>query len=82
MTQMEHLTKHVMGSDPKNVIVVDAKWSWSYEDVEFDNLYNEEVQFLTNQARSSRPTFQIQGGNQGWNKEKEGDWRNKERDDN
>lgn len=82
MTQMNLLTKHVMGGGSNSVNAVSLSRIKSYEDDMFDSLYNEDVQFLSNKVWGSCHTFQRQGESQGRNKGGEVKWRNKERDGN
>ena len=52
------------------------------EDAKFDAMYEEEVQYLSNQPGGSRPNYPRpsgkSNGNQGWTKDRDGGW--KERD--
>ncbi|WMV41956.1 hypothetical protein MTR67_035341 [Solanum verrucosum] len=71
MTQMDLLTKHVMGGGSKAMNVVGASSGVSLDDTQFEAIYNEEVQFLSNQAGGSRPSYQRSGENQGWNRDRD-----------
>ncbi|WMV29901.1 hypothetical protein MTR67_023286 [Solanum verrucosum] len=66
MTQMDLLTKHVMSGGYKVVNAVGANSGMSSNDAQFLAMYNKKVQFLTNQARGSRPRYPRPSGNQGW----------------
>lgn len=57
MKQMKLLTKHVMRGCSKSVNGFALSGSQIYEVDKFETLYNEEVQFLSNQVGVSRPTF-------------------------
>ncbi|WMV50528.1 hypothetical protein MTR67_043913 [Solanum verrucosum] len=69
MTQMDLLTKHVMGSGYKSVNAVGASSGVCPDDAQFEAMYNEEVRFLSNQAGGSRPSYKRLGKNQ----DKDGD---------
>jgi len=56
MIQMDLLTKHVMGSGYKSVNAVGASSGVSPDEVQFEAMYKEKVQFLSNQAGGSRPS--------------------------
>ncbi|WMV29902.1 hypothetical protein MTR67_023287 [Solanum verrucosum] len=75
MTQMELLTKHVMGSGDKAMNVVGTNSEMSSDDAYFEAIYNKEVQFLSSQAVGSRPFYPRLGGNQGWNRDRADGWR-------
>ncbi|WMV37411.1 hypothetical protein MTR67_030796 [Solanum verrucosum] len=51
MTQMDLLTKYVMGSGSKVVNAISARSGMSPDDTQFEAMYNEGVQYLSNQAR-------------------------------
>jgi len=74
ITQMDLLTKHVMGGGYKAVNAISASSGMIPNDAHFDAMamYNEEVQFLLNQAWVSHPSYPRPGGNQGWNKDRDG----------
>uniref|UniRef100_M1DS34 Putative plant transposon protein domain-containing protein n=1 Tax=Solanum tuberosum TaxID=4113 RepID=M1DS34_SOLTU len=69
MTQMDLSTKHVMGGGYKAVNAVTAKSGGNPDDAQFEAMYNEKVQFFSNQAGGSNPSYPKLGGNQGWNKD-------------
>jgi len=50
MTQLDLLTKHVMGGSYKVVNVVGASSGMHPDDAQFDTMSNEEVRFLSNQT--------------------------------
>lgn len=69
MTQLDLLTKHVIGGNPKSgsksVNEMGMSGGKNIDDEQFEAMYNEEVQYLANQPGGSWPTFQRQVGNQG-----------------
>ena len=67
MTQIDLLTKYVMNSGLKTVNAIDAGKGHVSEDVKFDTMYEEEVQYLSNQPAGSRPNYPRPGGNPNWN---------------
>lgn len=69
MTQMDLLSKYVIGSGYKVVNAVGASNNASPNDAQFEDIYNEEVQFLSNQAGRSHLIYQSPTVNQGWNKD-------------
>ncbi|KAF3650187.1 hypothetical protein FXO37_18588 [Capsicum annuum] len=77
MTQLDLLTKHMMGDPPKVVNVVASKSAKAYDDEETESL-DEEILFLSSQSGGSRPTYQRQVGNQ--DRDRDHDCRDKERD--
>uniref|UniRef100_M1DXZ1 Integrase core domain containing protein n=1 Tax=Solanum tuberosum TaxID=4113 RepID=M1DXZ1_SOLTU len=79
MIQMDLLTKHVMESGYKVVNAVGAN-SMSPNEMQFEDRYNEEVHFLSNQAGGSHLSYPRSGGNQGWNRDCDDGWRDRDRD--
>lgn len=73
MTQLDLLTKHVVGALPKEVNVVAFESVKTYDNEETESL-REEIRFLSNQMGGSHPTYQRQGENQG-QKESDRDWK-------
>jgi len=63
MTQLELLTKHVIGVPAK---VVNAVTSKPYEDDDEEQNLDEEIWYLANYSGGFCPTYQRQGENQGW----------------
>uniref|UniRef100_M1D8A9 Uncharacterized protein n=1 Tax=Solanum tuberosum TaxID=4113 RepID=M1D8A9_SOLTU len=77
MTQLDILSKNVMGVGPRGVNVVGIGYAY-LKDAKFYALYNEEVNFLANQGGGYRSNYPRQGGNQGWTRDegwKEREWR-------
>ena len=64
---MDLLTKYVMNGGFKFVNSIDAGIGQVSEDAKFDELYNEEVQYLSNKSRGPRPNYPRPGGNPNWN---------------
>ncbi|WMV41608.1 hypothetical protein MTR67_034993 [Solanum verrucosum] len=79
MIQMDLLTKHVMGSAYKVVNAVGAN-SVNHDEMQFEDMYNEEVLFLSNQAGGSHQSYPRSSGNQGWNRDRDDGWRDRDRD--
>jgi len=79
MTQLDLLSKNVMGSVTRAVNVVGVSWL-NPEDAHFDAFYNEEVSFLENQGGGFRPSYPRPGENHGWNRECDDGWRDRERE--
>lgn len=73
MIQIDLLTKYVM--EYKVVNEGGANSGASPNDVEFEAMYNEEVQFLSNQVACSRLSYARQGENQGLNRYHDDVWR-------
>ena len=63
MTQMDLLTKHVINGGLKSVNAIHASKGHVSEDAKFDALFEEEVQYLSNQPGGSRPNYPRPGGN-------------------
>ncbi|WMV18596.1 hypothetical protein MTR67_011981 [Solanum verrucosum] len=70
MTQMDLLTKHVMGGGYKAVNVVGASSGVNPDDTIWP-MYNEEVQLLSNQVGGSRLISLRSGGNQSCNRDRD-----------
>ncbi|WMV18544.1 hypothetical protein MTR67_011929 [Solanum verrucosum] len=79
ITQMDLLTKHLMGSGSKAANVIRVNKGNPYE-VQFKALYNEEVHFLANQGGGLRPNYQSLGRNQGWNRDRDDGWRDRDKE--
>ncbi|XP_059281184.1 uncharacterized protein LOC132034854 [Lycium ferocissimum] len=83
VTQMDLLTKHVMGDGSKKVNTVESYEGGSLDEQCFQ-MYDEEASYIKNQREGSRPNYQgpSQGswwqgqGNQDWNKDQcHSNWR-------
>uniref|UniRef100_M1DTJ5 Retrotransposon n=1 Tax=Solanum tuberosum TaxID=4113 RepID=M1DTJ5_SOLTU len=68
MTQLDILSKNVMGAGARNVNV-EGVGCVDPDEAKFEALYNEEVNFLANQGGGYLSNYLRQGGNQGWNKD-------------
>uniref|UniRef100_M1DIV3 Putative plant transposon protein domain-containing protein n=1 Tax=Solanum tuberosum TaxID=4113 RepID=M1DIV3_SOLTU len=77
MTQLNILAKNVMGAGTKSVNDVSVG-GVNPEEAKFEALYNEKVNFLSNQGGGYRANYPRPGGNQGWNRD-EG-WRYRDRE--
>ncbi|WMV50851.1 hypothetical protein MTR67_044236 [Solanum verrucosum] len=75
MTQINLLSKHVMGGRTRSVNAVGTNSGQFPNDAKFEILYNEEVQYLGNQVGISHNNYQRQGGNQSWNKDIDSGWK-------
>uniref|UniRef100_M1DYP1 Integrase core domain containing protein n=1 Tax=Solanum tuberosum TaxID=4113 RepID=M1DYP1_SOLTU len=77
MTQLDILSKNVMGAGARSVNAVGVGCA-NPDESKFEALYNEEVNFLTNQGGGYRSNYPRQGGNQGWDRD-EG-WKDRDRE--
>ncbi|WMV13461.1 hypothetical protein MTR67_006846 [Solanum verrucosum] len=77
MSQLDLLSKHVMGSGLKSVNALGKSSGKCSEDAKFEVLYNKEVRFLGNQMEGSHPNYLRVDENQGWNKERGNGWRDR-----
>ncbi|WMV13972.1 hypothetical protein MTR67_007357 [Solanum verrucosum] len=75
ITQMDLLTKHVMGSGHKVVNAINTNSGVNPDDAHFEAMHNEEVQFFANQVGGSRSGYPRSNGNQGWHKDCDDGWR-------
>ncbi|KAK4716059.1 hypothetical protein R3W88_014397 [Solanum pinnatisectum] len=69
MTQLDILSKNVMGAGARSVDAMGIGYA-NLDDEKFEALYNEELNFLANQGGGYRSNYPRQGGNQGWNRDK------------
>ncbi|KAF3662752.1 hypothetical protein FXO37_12311 [Capsicum annuum] len=77
MTQLDLLTKYVIGEPMKEVNFVASK---AYD--EEAKTLNDEIWYLANYSGGSRLAYQSQDGNQGWmDLEHNSDWRDNDCDD-
>uniref|UniRef100_M1DIL3 Integrase core domain containing protein n=1 Tax=Solanum tuberosum TaxID=4113 RepID=M1DIL3_SOLTU len=81
MTQLEILSKNVMGAGARNVNAVGVGCV-NPDEAKFEALYNENVNFLANQGGGYRSKYPRQGGNQCWNrddgwKDRDREWRDR-----
>uniref|UniRef100_M1DDT7 Integrase core domain containing protein n=1 Tax=Solanum tuberosum TaxID=4113 RepID=M1DDT7_SOLTU len=77
MTQLDILSKNVMGAGARNVNVVGVGCV-NQDEAKFEALYNEEVNFLANQGGGYRANYPRPSGNQGWNRDD--GWRDRDRE--
>jgi len=75
MTQLDILSKNVMGAGARGVNVMGVGCV-NPDEAKFKALYNEEVNFLANQGGGYRSNYRRQGGNKSWNRD-EG-WKNRD----
>jgi len=81
MTQLDILSKNVMGAGARRVNVVGVGCV-NLDEAEFEALYNEKANFLANQGGGYRSNYLRQGGNQGRNmnigwKDRDREWRDR-----
>uniref|UniRef100_M1DPA2 Athila retroelement ORF1 protein n=1 Tax=Solanum tuberosum TaxID=4113 RepID=M1DPA2_SOLTU len=81
MTQLDIMSKNVMGAGTRSVNVVGVGCA-NPEESKFEALYNKEVNFLANQGGGYRSNYLRHGGNQGWNtdegwKDRDREWRDR-----
>ncbi|KAK4731451.1 hypothetical protein R3W88_024439 [Solanum pinnatisectum] len=77
MTQLDILSKNVIGAGARGVNAVGVGCA-NPEEVKFEALYNEEVNFIANQGSGYRSNYPRHGGNQGWARDegwKDREWR-------
>ncbi|WMV58909.1 hypothetical protein MTR67_052294 [Solanum verrucosum] len=70
MTQIDLLTRHVMGSGSKVVNVVGVSGVNPDEPL-FEVMYNKEVHFLANQIGGFSPNYPMPDGSRGWNMDRD-----------
>uniref|UniRef100_M1D954 Integrase core domain containing protein n=1 Tax=Solanum tuberosum TaxID=4113 RepID=M1D954_SOLTU len=70
MTQLDILSKNVMGAGARSVNDVGVGCV-NPNEANFKALYNEEVNFLATQGGGYRSNYPRQGGNQGWNRDED-----------
>ncbi|KAK4724478.1 hypothetical protein R3W88_027257 [Solanum pinnatisectum] len=75
MTQLDILSKNVMGAGARGVNAVGVGCA-NPKEMKFEALYNEEVNFLANQGGGCRSNYPRQGGNQGWARDE--DWKDRD----
>ncbi|WMV45666.1 hypothetical protein MTR67_039051 [Solanum verrucosum] len=78
MTQMDLLTKYVMGSGSKSVNAVGVS-GVNLDEAHFESMYNEKVHFLANQTGGFRPNYPRPDENQSWNRDRGDGWRGRDR---
>uniref|UniRef100_M1DT25 Putative plant transposon protein domain-containing protein n=1 Tax=Solanum tuberosum TaxID=4113 RepID=M1DT25_SOLTU len=77
MTQLDILSKNVMGAGARSVNVVGGRCV-NPDEAKFEALYNKKLNFLANQGGGYRSNYPWQGVNQGWNRD-EG-WKDRDRE--
>uniref|UniRef100_M1DVF9 Integrase core domain containing protein n=1 Tax=Solanum tuberosum TaxID=4113 RepID=M1DVF9_SOLTU len=77
MTQLDILSKNVMGAGARSVNDVGVGFA-NPDDAKFEALCNEEVNFLANQGSGYRSNYPRQDGNQGWNRDK--GWKDRDKE--
>uniref|UniRef100_M1DZD9 Integrase core domain containing protein n=1 Tax=Solanum tuberosum TaxID=4113 RepID=M1DZD9_SOLTU len=77
MMQHDILSKNVMGVGARGVNVVGVGGA-NPEEIKFEAMYDEEVNFLANQSGGYHSNYLRQGGNQGWVRD-EG-WKDRDRE--
>ncbi|WMV25109.1 hypothetical protein MTR67_018494 [Solanum verrucosum] len=75
MTQIDLLSKYVIGGRTNLVKVVGTNTRQCPDDTKFEVLYNEEVQYLENQVGGSHNNYQRRGGNQEWKEYRDSGWK-------
>ncbi|WMV45844.1 hypothetical protein MTR67_039229 [Solanum verrucosum] len=78
MTQIDLLTKHVVGRGSKVVNAVEVS-GVNPDEAHFVAMFNKEVHFLTNQAGGFHLSYPRSGGNQSWNKDHDEGWRDRQK---
>ncbi|WMV09293.1 hypothetical protein MTR67_002678 [Solanum verrucosum] len=69
-----------MGGGYTTLNAVGSNSGVSPDDVQFEAIYNEHVQFLLIKGGGTRPSYPRSGGNQGWNGGYDDGWRDRYRD--
>uniref|UniRef100_M1D8H5 Integrase core domain containing protein n=1 Tax=Solanum tuberosum TaxID=4113 RepID=M1D8H5_SOLTU len=77
MTQLDILSKNVMGSGLKSVNIFGIGGE-NPNEWRFESFYNEEVNFLANDGGGFRPNYPRPSGNPGWNRDN--GWRNRDKE--
>uniref|UniRef100_M1DDA1 Uncharacterized protein n=1 Tax=Solanum tuberosum TaxID=4113 RepID=M1DDA1_SOLTU len=80
MTQLDLLSKYVIGCRFKSVNMFGASSGLSPEDANFEAMYDEKFQLLSNQVGNSLSSNPRTSVNQGWNEDRHNGWRYHERD--
>ncbi|WMV33379.1 hypothetical protein MTR67_026764 [Solanum verrucosum] len=75
ITQLDLISKHVMGGGFNMVNAIGTSSEQCSEDAKFEALYNEKVNYMGNQLGGSYPNYPRSGANQGWNKDMDNGWR-------